>query len=248
MFRKLKTSIWKEHYYSSELMIIKRSLDPDVLLGLKWIDAQSASICLRPFLSRKGICMALKKQWYEIIAPKMFEEKLVGETLAVEPKHLIGRILQISLIELVRDYSKFYIKLNLQVDRVEGNKAYTKLVGHDVMRERVYRLVQHHGRRVDVIQDLTTKDGVKVRVKTVFVLLKRVGTSMKDATRKAAKSRIEELVPKMTFEELMRSIISGELANEARKTASKAYPVASIEIRKTEVLHEKKKQQIEVEM
>ena len=65
---------------------------------------------------------------------------------------------------------------------------------------------------------------------------------MKDATRKAAKATIEELVPEMTFEELIKSVISGELANEARKTASKVYPVASIEIRKTEVRHEKKKQ------
>src|SRR3972149_3196112 len=127
----------------------------------------------------------------------MFEEKLVGETLAVEPRHLIGRTLQISLIELIRDYSKFYIKLNFQIDHVDGQKAYTKLIGHEIMRERVYRLVQHHGRRVDVIQDLTTKDGVEVRVKTVFVLLKRVGTSMKDATRKAARQKVEDLVKKL---------------------------------------------------
>jgi len=194
--------------------------------------------------------MALKKQWYEIVAPKMFEEKVIGETPAVEPRALIGRTMQVSIVELVRDYSKFYIKLILQIDRVEGSKAYTKLVGHDVLRERVYRLVQHYGRRVDVIQDLTTKDGIKVRIKTVFVLLKRVGTSMKDATRKVAKAKIEELVPKMTFEELIRSVISGEVASDVRKAASKVYPVASIEIRKTEVLHEKKKQEqaIEVEV
>ena len=190
--------------------------------------------------------MALKKQWYEIIAPPMFDEKIVGETLAVEPRHLIGRTLQVSLVEVIRDYSKFFIKLDLQIDRVEGQKAYTKLVGHDVLRERVYRLVQHHGRRVDVIQDLTTKDGVMVRIKTVFVLLKRVGTSMKDATRKVARAKIEEIVKELTFEELIRSIINGEIQNEVRKAASKTYPVASIEVRKTEVLHEKKKS-IEVE-
>lgn len=181
--------------------------------------------------------MVLKKQWYEILAPPMFGEKVVGETLAVEPRHLIGRTLQVSLIELIRDYSKFYMKLNLQIERVEGQKAYTKLLGHDVMRERVYRLVQHYGRRVDVIQDMTTKDGVKVRVKTVFVLLKRVGSSMKDATRKAAKAKIDELVPKLTFEELINSVLKGEMQAEVRKTASKVYPIASLEIRKTEVLH-----------
>jgi len=188
--------------------------------------------------------MALKKQWYEIVSPKMFGEKVVGETLAVEPKQLIGRILEVSLLEVVRDYSKFYIKLNLQIDRVDGQKAYTKLIGHDTMSERISRMVQSYGRRVDVIKDTTTKDGVHVRVKVVFILLKRVGTSMKNATRKIADEELGKTVPNMTFEDLMNSIIKGELHNRIRKACSKVYPVASIEIRKTEVLHEKKKETV----
>ena len=180
--------------------------------------------------------MAVKKQWYDIIAPKMFGEKVVGETMAVEPKQLIGRTLEVNLIEMIQDYSKFYIKMKLRIDRIEGQKAFTKLVGHDTMTERVYRMVQRHGRRVDVVQDLATKDGVKVRVKTVFVMLKRVGTSMKDATRKVAKEAVDEVLKDCTFEDLVEMVISGELASIVRKACNKVYPVASIEIRKTEVL------------
>lgn len=66
--------------------------------------------------------MALKKQWYDIVAPKMFGEPVIGETLAVEPKHLIGRVLQVSLLEVIKDYSKFYIKLNLRIDRWRARK------------------------------------------------------------------------------------------------------------------------------
>lgn len=191
--------------------------------------------------------MALKKQWYEIVAPKMFGEKVIGETPAVEPKQLVGRKLEISILELTKDFSKFYIKLVLKIYRLEGNKAYTRLVGHDTMRERVYRMVRRHGRRVDVIEDIKTKDGVKVRMKVVFVLLKRVGTSMKDATRKLAREKVVELATSMEFEELIGSIISGDFGNEVRRYASKAYPIASIEVRKTEVIEERKKQAIEVE-
>ena len=102
-------------------------------------------------------------------------------------------------------------------------------------------MVQRHGRRVDVVQDLKTKDDVTVRIKTVFMLLKRVGTSMKDATRKVAREAVADMVPKMTFEQLMNAVVNGELAGQIRKTCNKIYPVASIEIRKTEVLPEKKK-------
>ncbi|MEM7819866.1 MAG: 30S ribosomal protein S3ae [Candidatus Aenigmatarchaeota archaeon] len=178
----------------------------------------------------------MKKQWYEIIAPKMFGEKLVGETLSIDPKYLIGRKLEVSLLDISKNYAKFYIKLILQIERVEGNKVYTKLVGHDVMRERIYRMVQHHGRRVDCIQDIVTKDNVKVRVKTVFMLLRRVGASMKKATRKFVYNYIENVSKETNFENFINMILDGSLQEKIKKECSKIYPVSNVEIRKTEVL------------
>lgn len=189
--------------------------------------------------------MALKKQWYEIYSPKAFGEKMLGETPATDPKGLIGRRIVVSLLELSRDYSKFYIKLLFQIGDVQGNKAYTKLVGHDITRERIYRMVQRRVRRVDVIQDVVTKDGVKARIKTVFVLIRRIGTSIKSATRKMAKEIIEAQAKEKTFEELIRSIIAGELQQLVRKECFKISPLGNIEIRKSEILPEKKKEEVE---
>jgi small subunit ribosomal protein S3Ae len=193
----------------------------------------------RPFLSRKGMYMAIKKQWYEIIAPRMFGEKVVGETMAVDPKSLIGRKIQVSLMELSRNYSQFYIKLDLKVERVEGNRAFTVFMGHDIMRERVYRMVQRHGRRVDVVQDVTTKDGVHMRMKTVFMLIRRVGTSTKNSARTMAREAISEISKEKNFEDLMDMIIKGELQMQLKRHCSKVYPVGSMEIRKTELQPEK---------
>jgi len=184
--------------------------------------------------------MAIKKQWYEIISPKMFGEKPVGETLAVDAKSLIGRKVSVSLMEMSRNYSQFYIKIEMQVERVEGSKAFTRFVGHDIMRERVYRMVQRHGRRVDVIQDVTTKDGVQLRVKTVFMLIRRVGTSMKNAARSFTKEYVDNISKEKTFEELMDMIIRGDLQVQLRKQCSKVYPVGIVEIRKTEIKAQKK--------
>ncbi|MFH0832926.1 MAG: 30S ribosomal protein S3ae [Candidatus Aenigmatarchaeota archaeon] len=183
----------------------------------------------------------LKKQWYEIVAPKAFEEKVVGETLANDPKQLIGRTIEVNVIDLLGDYSKFYFKIKFQAEKIEGSKIFTKFVGHECMRERVYRMVQRHVRRVDCIQDVNTKDGVKVRIKTIFVLASRVGTSLKDKSRKKAKEIVEKVVKEKTLDEFVKMIISGELQMMIKKDCSKIYPVGNVEIRKTEVLKEKKK-------
>ena len=185
--------------------------------------------------------MPLRKQWYEIIAPKMFGEKAVGETLASDPKQLVGRTIEVSLMELSRDFSRFYIKLLFQITEVNGQKAYTKFVGHDTMYERVYRMIQRHTRRVDAIQDVTTKDKVNVRVKTVFTLLRRVNTSLKIDARSLAREIIEKAAKENTFEDFINMIIKGELQQVIRKDCGKIYPVGNIEIRKTEILEQKAK-------
>lgn len=184
--------------------------------------------------------MALKKQWYEIISPKMFGEKVVGETPAADPKQLINRTIEVSLMDFSRDFEKFYIKLKFMVERVEGQKAYTKFVGHDIMRERIYRMVQRRVRRVDSVQDIVTKDGVKVRIKTVFVLIRRVKTSTKTASRQMAKEIIDKISSETNFEDLIMMIIKGELQQKVRKECTKIYPVGNIEIRKTELSTAKK--------
>jgi small subunit ribosomal protein S3Ae len=184
--------------------------------------------------------MALKKQWYDIIAPKMFGEKVVGETLSVDPKYVLGRTVDVTLMDISKDYSKFYMKLNFQVERIEGQKAFTKFIGHDTMRERIFRMVQRRSRKIEAIIDTTTKDGVNIRLKSVFVLIRRVGTSVKNQTRAKAKEVLEKTANESTLEDLIKLILSGELAAQIRKECKKISPVGDSEIRQSQILKEKK--------
>ena len=101
-------------------------------------------------------------------------------------------------------------------------------------------MVQRHGRRVDVVQDVTTKDGVKMRMKTVFMLIRRVGTSTKNAARSMAREEIDAIAKEKKFEELMDMIIKGEMQMHLKRFCSKVYPVGNMEVRKTEMFEEKK--------
>ena len=180
--------------------------------------------------------MALKKQWYEILTPKMFGEKAVNETLAADPNLLVGRTVEISLLDLMNNYSRFFVKLRFQIERIEGSKAYTKFVGHEVTTETVYRIVQRRMRRVDVVQEITTKDSQKVTVKTLFSLVRRVNTATKSAARKKVFSLIEEEAKNLDFEDFINSVIKGDLQKKLKRECSKIYPVGHLEIRKTVVL------------
>jgi len=81
-----------------------------------------------------------------------------------------------------------------------------------------------------------TKDGKKVRIKTVFILVQRVNTATKNVARAAAHKIVEDVATKSDFEDLIKGIIRGEIQKKIRKDVSKIYPVGNVEIRKTELI------------
>ncbi|MCD6557581.1 MAG: 30S ribosomal protein S3ae [Candidatus Aenigmarchaeota archaeon] len=180
--------------------------------------------------------MAVKKDWYEIIAPKFLGNHVVGETLTGNPKTLKGRTVEVSMMDINNDFSKFYIKLKLQVTEVDGKKLYTRFIGHDILKEKIYRMVLRRRRRVDSIDLVRTKDGKTIRIKTITIILRRTKTSIKEAVRKKISEMIRDVAEKNTMEELVKSILSGSLQKSIRDQLKKIYPVGEVEIRKSEII------------
>src|SRR3972149_1479503 len=106
------------------------------------------------------------KQWVSIMAPKFFGEVEIGKTFATEPDYIIGRKIITNAMNVVNDLDKFYMKLIFTISSINGTKALTEFTGTQLMSEYITRLVLTRVRRTDLVQDLMTKDGVKVRVKS----------------------------------------------------------------------------------
>ncbi len=176
-----------------------------------------------------------KKNWYKIIVSKPFNKEIT-KTLASEPEQVIGRKIAVSLMELTNDFSKYYMKFIFKIKRVEGENAIAEFDGSECLRDYISRMVVRRVRRIDVIQDLITKDGVKIRVKSLVVVSRRVKSTMEKTIRKRVEELMKAEVEKSTLEELVNKIISDEIKNKAIKEVSKIYPVRHFEIRKTEVL------------
>jgi len=176
------------------------------------------------------------KQWYTMVAPEMFGGVELGKTLAEDPKTLIDRKIDTSLMDLVNDFKKYYMKFSFQVVDVNGEKAMTRFVGSTCLRDYVSRMVGRWSTRVDTIQDLTTKDGLKVRIKGILIIPRRVKSSIKSAVRDDARATIKSEVEKSTLEEMVNDIISDKIKRKVLRNAQRIYPVKSFEIRKSEVI------------
>lgn len=176
------------------------------------------------------------KKWYTILSPKMFGKVEIGQTSTADPDLLIGRKINVSLMTLINDFKKYYMKFKFKIVSVDNSNALTEFNGSECLNDYVSRLVLRRSRRVDTIQNLVTKDGVNIRVKGLAIIRGRAKSSIQGNVRNSVRETIKEEVEHATLEDFIRGIISDNIKHNVLREARKIHPVKIFEIRKTEVL------------
>ena len=177
------------------------------------------------------------KEWYNIHAPRMFNETVVGETPAADPELLIGRQVEVTVQELNDDFSKMHIKVIFSINSVDGHEAKTEFIGHSLTSEYVRRLTRRKKTKTDHVVDIKTADGYILRVKTMSIADRRIQASQEEALRAKIKEFLVAYGASHKLAEIIKDIvITGDLAKETAKACHVIVPIKRIEIRKTEVL------------
>ncbi len=176
------------------------------------------------------------KEWYKLYAPKMFNQMELGETPSADPDSLMGRTTEVTVHELTGDFSKMHIKMRFKVDDIRGLDAHTVFIGHDLTSDYVRRLTRRKRTKTDHVIDVRTKDGFLVRIKPMSITEKRIQASQETAVRDLMTREAQTSTADKTVSELVKDVISGELAKNLSKACKVIVPIKRIEIRKTEVL------------
>ena len=176
------------------------------------------------------------KNWYQILAPSLFDHIPISETLAENPDYLIGRVNELTLQDLTNDFRKSHIKIFLKIDKVEDGKAHTYFKGHALKSDYLRRMIRRRKSRIDGVYDVETKDGAYLRVKPFAITDKRIQNSQKKLIRGVMKETITKEGKAKTLNEFLRDMLEGKLGSEIYKHCKTYYPVKRVEIHKTEVM------------
>lgn len=176
------------------------------------------------------------KEWYDIVAPSMFGGAKIGETPTLDVGQLSSRMLETTLGDLIDDFSKSHIKLYFQVKGVEGNRATTRFIGHDMARDYVRSQIRRRATKVDSIFDVTTQDGHKLRINSMVTSLRRIQSSQIKAIRSGMREVVGRRAGERTFDQFVQEVVLGKLAADIYKVVKKICPVKRVEVRKTKVL------------
>lgn len=176
------------------------------------------------------------KEWYKVYAPRMFNDIEIGETPSADPEFLLGRTTEVTVHDLTGDFSRMHVKLKFRVDEVEGSDARTVFIGHDLTSDYVRRLTRRKRTKTDFIMDVRTKDGYLIRIKPMSIAERRIQSSQESAIRAIMSREIQEKASDMTVSELVKSVISGDMAKMLARSCRIIVPIKRIEIRRTEIL------------
>ncbi len=176
------------------------------------------------------------KEWYNVHAPRMFNETVIGETPAADPALLVGRTAEVTVQDLTGDFSKMHIKLRFKITEADGHDAKSTFIGHDLTSDYVRRLTRRKKTKTDHVVDVVTSDKYKLRIKTISIADGRIQTSQEEGMRRLLGETLVSMAAEKTLGEMVKAIISGDLSKDTARACRSIMPLKRIEIRKSEVL------------
>ena len=189
-----------------------------------------------------------KKQWYPIIAPKQFNEAVIGETLVYEPQAMIGKTLSHSLMNLANDPKRQNISIHFKIVAVDGEQARTSIIGYQISTYSIKRFVRRSSEKIDLSFTCETADNVFLRVKPLVVAKSEVKGTVAAKLRHNVISYLVKTIKKLSYDEVLNDLISHKLQTNVKETLNKIYPLKVCEIRYLGIEEREKPQEVKVDV
>jgi len=176
------------------------------------------------------------KDWYSIVAPSYFGGTDLGSIPSDDTSKLVGRVVDSTLYELTNDFAHQYLKMYFQISNVEGKTAQTIFKGHEYSRDYLRSLVRRRTTRIDVLVNITTKDGYQIRLSVCAFTLSRIRTTQEHAIRALMRRTVEEKAKELNFDQYVQEIVLGKIASDIYNEAKKVAPLRHVGIRKSKLV------------
>ncbi len=183
-----------------------------------------------------------RKKWYDIVSPKIFNNKVVGETPAGMPEKIKGRTIQVRADKLFNNRSFRNITVTLKIKDVKNNRGITEVKKVELDNSYIQRKARGRS-KINIIKKLEAKSGEDFKVNISAVTLNRCNTSTKNSIRKKLDNLLTKDLKNSGFEKIVLNLISGSFQKKWKKNLHDIFPIISIELEKLERIVSKKKKE-----
>jgi small subunit ribosomal protein S3Ae len=125
--------------------------------------------------------------------------------------------------------------LLFRVKGVTGKSAHTRFIGHELMPGYVRTLARRRRSIMGQVEDVTTKDGVQIRVKMMCISGLKVSEAVRADVRKSLSEAIRAIARQTDFNQFVQEMVYGKLSSKLYASIKRIGPIKRVEIRKSEV-------------
>jgi len=202
----------------------------------------------------------LKKEWYDLKAPSMFDKRSAGQTLVtktqgtkIASEGLKGRVCEINLGDLQRDVDdqdQSFKKIRMCIEDVQGKNCLMDFHGLDITRDKMCFLVRKWQSLIEATCDVKTTDGYTLRVFCIG-FTKQANRENKNCYAQTSQIRrirqkmvqiITDEISKTSLRENVKKFIAQSIEKDIEKKTRHIFPLKEKElcIRKVKVLKKPK--------
>ncbi len=177
------------------------------------------------------------KSWYSIIAPESFDSKEIGQLVSSDEANLLNRVVKIGLGEMTGSFSQStaYTALYFRIKEIRGKSAHAIFVGHELVPGYVRTLARRRRSVMNQIDDVVTKDGVALRIKSICISGVKVSEGVRADVRKTLSANAKAFAKAADYQTLVQELVFGKLSAKLYNTVKKIGPIKRVEIRKSEL-------------
>lgn len=178
-----------------------------------------------------------EKKWVTVIAPESFNNAPIAYVPITDEKKAIGRVVEVTLFDILKgDPSQYQYKIYFQINRVEGDKAYSIFKGYEYAKEFLRSLIRRGSSKVTFVLDVKTKDNYLFRLKVIALTHKKLNTSRKHALRLIAKDVMTKTVPEMTIDQFVQATCYGKINSDIMAAAKKVIRMRHVGLEKAKLI------------
>jgi small subunit ribosomal protein S3Ae len=168
---------------------------------------------------RKTVDKWKKKQWFTILASKIFDKKPLGETPSEKATHLTGRTLNYNLANITGQRNRRDTTVYFKYKDVQGTNINTTVSKFDVSKGTLMRMVRRNNSKVTLVKKIPVDCG-EARITTNVVTSRKATGAQKTGIRKIIDEEVNKFKGK-DFENIVKELLMGKFASDLNKKASK---------------------------
>ncbi|MAH32818.1 hypothetical protein CL615_00325 [archaeon] len=186
-----------------------------------------------------------KKQWYPILAPKIFRNSVLGETVVFEPEQMVGKGITYNLANLTKDIKRQNVNIDFEVNGVQDGKALTHVVGYKIIPSSLKRMARRNIEKIDMSFMCSTSDKKNMRIKPIIITRAATKGSIASKIRKNAQDFLLKYINEISYDNFLNDLIGHKIQSSLKDHLKKTYPLRICEIRSMEVVDLEKKKEAE---